>query len=58
MRSPPINRTAERWRMVFIDKKHLQGEASRGASKLQVRQPGFFASVNSLQIADFISKQP
>ncbi|ARM86884.1 hypothetical protein RHEC894_CH00536 [Rhizobium sp. CIAT894] len=57
MRSPPINRTAERWRRVFIDKKHLQGEASRGAIKLQERRSGFFALVNSLQATDFISIQ-
>ncbi|ARO22360.1 hypothetical protein TAL182_CH00536 [Rhizobium sp. TAL182] len=57
MRSPPINRTAERWRRVFIDKKHLQAEASRGAIKLQERQLRFFAPKNSSQASDFISIQ-
>jgi hypothetical protein len=55
MRSPPINRTAERWRKVFIDKKHLQAEASRGAIKLQGHQLRFFTSENSSQATDFIS---
>ncbi|AIC25697.1 hypothetical protein IE4803_CH00530 [Rhizobium etli bv. phaseoli str. IE4803] len=55
MRSPPINRTAERWRRVFIDKKHLQAEASRGAIKLQGRQLRFFALEISFQATDFIS---
>ncbi|MGO7668331.1 hypothetical protein ACC697_39575, partial [Rhizobium ruizarguesonis] len=44
----------ERRRTIFIDKKHLTGEASRGAIKLQERQTGFFSLANSRQATDFI----
>jgi hypothetical protein len=41
------NQTAERRRTIFIDKKQLPEEASRGFLKLQVGQPGLFCFAHS-----------